>query len=68
MQDYCPDAEEYNHVIVPMERSKPRIPMEVLLEATKPVKSFAWDEKTDMSVGGVFIDLVAKILSIFNFS
>ncbi|KAI9094225.1 hypothetical protein K1719_026807 [Acacia pycnantha] len=67
-QKYCPDAEQYSHITVPMERSKPRIPMEVLLEATKPVKPFAWDEQTDMSVSGVFVDLVAKILSIFNLS
>ncbi|XP_054812625.1 beta-amylase-like isoform X2 [Prosopis cineraria] len=64
-QDYSPDPRQYNHYAVPMEWSKPIIPMEVILEATKPVKPFAWDEQTDMSVGGVFTDLVATILSIF---
>ncbi|RZB83633.1 beta-amylase-like [Glycine soja] len=40
--DYCPEPERYYHFRVPMELSKPRIPLEVLLEATKPVKPYAW--------------------------
>ncbi|KAJ1382488.1 Glycoside hydrolase, family 14B, plant [Sesbania bispinosa] len=39
-QGHCPNPEKYNHYTVPMERSKPRIPLEVLLEATEPVNPY----------------------------
>lgn len=54
-----------------MERSKAKIPLKVLLLATKPVKQFPWDEETDMSVTvsdvpSLLSDLIAFILSIFK--
>jgi beta-amylase len=52
-----------------MERSKPKIPLEKLLEATKPVKPYPWSEATDMSVSetsGFFADIRAIILSVFR--
>ncbi|KAL5573219.1 hypothetical protein UlMin_022816 [Ulmus minor] len=65
-QDYCPDPEKYNHHVVPLERSKPKIPMEDLLEATKPIEPFPWDKQTDMSVsGGGLFGLIKKFISIF---
>nr|XP_048328173.1 beta-amylase [Ziziphus jujuba var. spinosa] len=66
-QDYCPDPEKYNHHVVPLERSKPKIPIEELLEATKPEDPFPWNKETDMSVGGGLIAiLVNKLFSIFK--
>ncbi|PON51940.1 Glycoside hydrolase [Trema orientale] len=51
-QDYTPDPEKYNHHVVPLQPSKPKIPIDDLLDATKPIKPFPWDKETDMSVGG----------------
>ncbi|XP_058762442.1 beta-amylase-like [Vicia villosa] len=68
-QDYCPDPEKYYHYTVPMERSKPKIPLEILLEATKSEKSYPWSEVTDKSVSevsGFFAVLIAMILSMFR--
>ncbi|XP_073108432.1 beta-amylase [Elaeis guineensis] len=69
-QDYCPDPSKYFKPIKPMERSKPKIPIEVILEATEPMKPFPFDPVTDMSVGGDFADFVDdifnKITSILN--
>ncbi|XP_042482255.1 beta-amylase [Macadamia integrifolia] len=70
-QDHCPDPDKYYNPIVPLQRSKPEIPIEELLEATKPIKPFPFDPETDMSVdGGAFanwLDYVKeKIASIFN--
>ncbi|KAK2370281.1 beta-amylase 3, chloroplastic [Trifolium repens] len=68
-QDLCPDPEKYYHYTIPMERSKPKIPLEKLLEATKPVKPYPWSEATDMSVSetsGFFADIIAIILSVFR--
>lgn len=54
----------------PLERSKPKIPIEDLLEATEPMEPFPFDEETDMSVGGaiaILLDnLIDKITSIFK--
>jgi beta-amylase len=69
LQDLCPDPEKYYHYTVPMERSKPKIPLDILLEATKAVKPYPWSEVTDMSVNeatGFFFDLLAIILSVFR--
>ena len=66
LQDYCPDPEKYNHHIGQLERSKPKMPIEYLLEATEPMEPFPWDKETDMSVGGALSDLIDKILSIFK--
>ncbi|XP_015936073.1 beta-amylase-like [Arachis duranensis] len=68
-QDYCPEPEKYNHYMYPMVRSKAKIPVEALLEATKPVKPYTWHRETDMSVGGVsgvLADILAIILCIFK--
>ncbi|XP_031389925.1 beta-amylase isoform X2 [Punica granatum] len=69
-QDYCSDPRKYGQEIGPLERSKPQIPIEELMEATKPMKPFPWDEKTDMSIGGAlanFLDkLIAQITSVFK--
>ncbi|CAK9161358.1 unnamed protein product [Ilex paraguariensis] len=59
--DYCPDPQNYSKV-VPLERSKPKIPIEELLEATEPIKPFPWDNETDMSVGGALADYVDSFL------
>lgn len=66
MQDYCPDPQKYNHHVVPLERSKPKISIEDLLEATKPEEPFPWDKETDMSVGGGLANLIDKFFSIFK--
>lgn len=63
----------------PLERSKPKIPIEDLLEATEPMEPFPFDEETDMSVGdeetdmsvggaiAILLDnLIDKITSIFK--
>ncbi|KAI4334074.1 hypothetical protein L6164_018811 [Bauhinia variegata] len=65
-QDYCPDPKMYNNYIVPMKRSKPRISLEILMEATRPGKPFPWDKKTDTNVGGILDDLIANIFSVFK--
>ncbi|TKY48774.1 Beta-amylase protein [Spatholobus suberectus] len=67
--DYCPDPERYYHFTVPMERSEPKIPLEVILEATKPVEPYPWYKETDMSLSDVtsFLNyIVAIILRIFK--
>ncbi|XP_027341589.1 beta-amylase-like [Abrus precatorius] len=67
--DYCPDPEKYYHFTFPMERSGPRIPLEVLLEATRPVALYQWYKQTDMGLSDVtgFLDyMVAIILRIFK--
>ncbi|KAG6416952.1 hypothetical protein SASPL_124393 [Salvia splendens] len=43
-------------------RSKSKIPIEKLLEATEPIKPISWDNVTDMSVGGPFADFLDNIL------
>ncbi|XP_068335430.1 beta-amylase-like isoform X2 [Pyrus communis] len=72
-QDYCPDPEKYNHHLGPLERSKPEISIEDLLEATKAEKPFPWDKETDMSVSdgagglvGLLSKLISKILALFK--
>jgi len=52
LQDYCSDPEKYNHGIPPLKRSEPKIPVDVLNEATKPIPPFPWDSETDMKVDG----------------
>ncbi|KAF8410943.1 hypothetical protein HHK36_003480 [Tetracentron sinense] len=69
-QDFCPDPQKYYNPLVPLQRSKPKIPIEDLLEATKPMKPFTFDAETDMSVGGALADwldnVIDKITSIFK--
>lgn len=68
IQEYCPDPEKYYHFTVPMKRSEPKIPLEVLLEATKPVEPYPWYKETDMSldVTGFLDYIVAIIVRIFK--
>lgn len=53
-----------------MERSKAKMPIEDLQQASDPVKPFPFDKETDMSVGGALADywdtLVEKITSILK--
>ncbi|KAG9454245.1 hypothetical protein H6P81_007149 [Aristolochia fimbriata] len=69
-QAYCPDPQKYYNAITPLERSKPKMSIEEILEATKPEKPFPWDPETDMSVGGNLAELIdgitGKIKSIFG--
>lgn len=69
-QDYHPDPNKYYNPIVPMERSKPKIPIEVLLEATEPMEPFPFDPAPDMNVGGPLANVLdgaaSKITSIFK--
>ncbi|KAK3028443.1 hypothetical protein RJ639_039035 [Escallonia herrerae] len=68
-QAYCPDPRKYGKVVA-LERSKPKIPIEELLEATKPIKPFPFDKETDMSLGDALADsldnLFNTITSIFG--
>ncbi|KAM7498255.1 hypothetical protein LguiA_022669 [Lonicera macranthoides] len=59
-QNYCPDVRKYSTVVA-LERSKPKIPIRELLEATEPITPFPWDEETDMSVGGALADYLDKV-------
>ncbi|GLT58632.1 hypothetical protein SLA2020_315060 [Shorea laevis] len=69
-QEYCPDPKMYNHEIGPLEPSGPKLVMEELLEATKPMEPFPWDKETDMRVddGGGFVlaNLIKKFFSRFK--
>ncbi|KAI9177966.1 hypothetical protein LWI28_021174 [Acer negundo] len=65
-QDYCPDPQKYNHELGPLERSKPTIPIDELEEATKKEEPFTWNKETDMSVDGVALGFIGRILSIFK--
>ncbi|KAL8474388.1 hypothetical protein ACS0TY_031018 [Phlomoides rotata] len=65
--------QDYNREMTdmaPLQRSKPKIPIDELMEATKPIKTFSWDEETDMSVGGALEDyldtLFDKLFSILK--
>ncbi|KAK6134882.1 hypothetical protein DH2020_031366 [Rehmannia glutinosa] len=60
-QDYCRDITD----LAPLQRSKPRIPIDELLDATKPIKPFPWDEETDMSVGGALAEYLDSLLNKF---
>lgn len=68
LQDYCPDSQKYGQDVLPLRQSKPEIPIEELLEATKPMKPFPWDKETDTSVGGAladFLDILHEIIAFF---
>ncbi|XP_020095134.1 beta-amylase-like [Ananas comosus] len=73
-QDYCPDPRKYFKPIKPLERSKPKIPIEKILEASEMLKPYPFDPETDMSVGGdiadfidgIFDKIFYKITSILN--
>ncbi|KAL5197973.1 hypothetical protein ABZP36_001485 [Zizania latifolia] len=56
-QDYCPDPARYGRPMRPLERSRPEVPVERLLEATAPEPQYPFDDETDMSVGGGLAEL-----------
>ncbi|KAG8080225.1 hypothetical protein GUJ93_ZPchr0007g3248 [Zizania palustris] len=56
-QDYCPDPARYGRPMRPLERSRPEVPVERLLEATAPEPPYPFDGETDMSVGGGLAEL-----------
>ncbi|CAI0550474.1 unnamed protein product [Linum tenue] len=62
------ELSKYGHAIERLERSKPKLRTEELLEATKPSEAFPWDGETDMPVepASVFARLLKTILSIFS--
>ncbi|KAJ3704177.1 hypothetical protein LUZ61_007882 [Rhynchospora tenuis] len=69
--DYLPNSDKYFAPIETMARSNPEIPIEDLLEATKPEKPYTFDPETDMPVGGdnlfdVLFVIFGKIKSIFT--
>ncbi|XP_078168312.1 beta-amylase-like isoform X2 [Carex rostrata] len=69
--DYLPNSDKYFVPIETMARSKPEIPIEEILEATKPEKPYPFDLETDMPVGGdnlfdVLLAWFGKIKSMFT--
>ncbi|CAJ1956388.1 unnamed protein product [Sphenostylis stenocarpa] len=61
----CPDPERYCYFI----GSEPKIPLEVLLEATEPLEPYPWCKETDSSKSEViaFLDyIIAIILRIYS--
>ena len=68
LQEYCADPWKYFKPIKPVERSKPEIPMDEILEATETMKPYPFDPETDMSVGGAFADVVDAALRILTSS
>nr|XP_018674589.1 PREDICTED: beta-amylase-like isoform X3 [Musa acuminata subsp. malaccensis] len=68
LQEYCADPWKYFKPITPVERSKPEIPMDEILEATETMKPYPFDPETDMSVGGAFADVVDAALHILTSS
>ncbi|KAL4573020.1 hypothetical protein LXL04_019813 [Taraxacum kok-saghyz] len=62
-QAYCPDLRKYS-TVVPLERSKPNIPIEELLEASERLEPFSFDDQTDMSVGGPIDDFIDGLFNI----
>ncbi|KAL8267757.1 hypothetical protein R6Q59_001555 [Mikania micrantha] len=65
-QEHVADQRKYT-TVVPLERSKPEIPIDELLKATEMLEPFAFDDQTDMSVGGSFSDFIDGLLSIISF-
>uniref|UniRef100_A0A7N0TBN6 Beta-amylase n=1 Tax=Kalanchoe fedtschenkoi TaxID=63787 RepID=A0A7N0TBN6_KALFE len=50
-QDYCGNPAEYHNDVYPMQPSEPKFSWEELLDATKPIPPFPFDEVTDDPVG-----------------
>ncbi|KAI3795414.1 hypothetical protein L1987_38067 [Smallanthus sonchifolius] len=65
-QAYAADPRKYT-TVVPLERSKPEIPMEELLKATEMLEPFPFDDQTDMSVGGALNDFIDGLLNMIPF-
>ncbi|KMT02262.1 hypothetical protein BVRB_9g206490 isoform B [Beta vulgaris subsp. vulgaris] len=49
-QGYCSNPENYGRHVIPLEQSKPKISLEELLEATKPMDPLPFNNETDMKV------------------
>ncbi|MCL7025426.1 hypothetical protein MKW94_015243 [Papaver nudicaule] len=71
-QEFCPVPTKYYYPIVPLERSKPKIPVKELLEATEPMKPFPFDAETDMGIddveddsAGGLADFLGKLINKF---
>ncbi|VAH29300.1 unnamed protein product [Triticum turgidum subsp. durum] len=56
--DYCADPAQYHRPLKPLERSRPAVPMDQLLDATSPEEPYPFDPETDMSVGGDLAELI----------
>ncbi|MFS8024588.1 putative beta-amylase [Helianthus anomalus] len=65
-QAYVADLRGYT-TVVPLERSKPEIPIEELLKATEMHEPFPFDDQTDMSMGGVVNDFIDGLLNLIPF-
>nr|XP_043609903.1 beta-amylase isoform X2 [Erigeron canadensis] len=65
-QAYTPDPSKYS-TLVPLERSKPEIPIEELLKASEMLQPFPFDDQTDMSVGGATNDFIDSFLNMIPF-
>lgn len=59
------DYDPHYMVLTPLERSRPKIQISELLEATKPMMPLPWDEEADMSVGYTFSDVLDILSAIF---
>lgn len=66
LKAYTPDQRKYT-TVVPLERSKPEVPIEELLKATEMLEPFPFNDQTDMSVGGALNDFIDGILNMIPF-
>ena len=60
-QDYCADPAQYHRPLKPLERSRPAVPMDRLLDVTTPEAPYPFDPETDMSVGGDLAELIDRV-------
>ncbi|EEF46659.1 Beta-amylase, putative [Ricinus communis] len=61
-QDYVADAKKYDHELAPLQRSKAKILVDELLEATEGVAPFPWNTETDLPVDGASVGLLSRLL------
>lgn len=61
-QEYCPYPAMYGNAIDPLGPSKPKIPIDVLLDASEPTQPFQFDKETDMSVDDSIYAFIARKL------
>ncbi|KAJ4801500.1 Beta-amylase [Rhynchospora pubera] len=64
--NYLPNSDKYFAPIEPMARSKAEIPIEELLEATKPEEPYPFNSETDMPVDTGGSSLFGTIFSVFG--
>ena len=65
-QLHTSDQRNYT-TVVPLEWSKPEIPVEELLKATEMLEPFPFDDQTDISVGGALHDFIDGFLNMIPF-